>query len=168
MIDRHSKRQLRWREVFKSSLLLLLGTGLLSACKPHVEPQAAPEVVGLPVTRLPAEVFRESTRRYLLVTKSAEASCDTLLGPELASVFTRQGQEVLCGGFKVDLETIKGRLNRVYGKNITIPWEESGDLLTAAFEIAGDVEMPVFLFRNQRAVLFQLPENGPRVNYEKP
>lgn len=162
MINRHSK--LRWRDVLKNSLLLLLGVASLGACKPQMEPQTTPEAVELPITRPPAEVFRESTRRYLVVTGGTEASCSTLLGPELASVFTRQGQETLCGRLKADLETIKGRLNRVYGENITIPWEESGDLLTAAFEISNDVEMPVFLFRNQRVVLFQLPENGPGVN----
>jgi len=168
MIDRHFRHS--WRGVLKNSLLLLLGAASLGACKPQAQTQPVPEAVGLPVQRPPAEVFRESTRRYLVVTQGTEASCESLLGPDLASVFTRQGQQTLCGQFKAGAgqETIKGRLDRVYGENITIPWEVSGDLLTAAFEISDGVEMPVFLFRDQRVVLFQLPERAPVGKSDKP
>ncbi|MFB9992510.1 hypothetical protein ACFFLM_11080, partial [Deinococcus oregonensis] len=92
----------------------------------------------------------------MVVTEGVEAPCDALLGKELTSVFTRQGQRVLCGQLEADVETTEGKLNRIYGENITIPWEVSGDLLTAAFEISDGVEMPVFLFRREFGLSHEL------------
>ncbi|MDB5044423.1 MAG: hypothetical protein JWQ08_473 [Deinococcus sp.] len=150
-------------DVLKSPLLIFLAALCLVGCKHQPDPQAesglesGPESVVVPAPRSSSEVFRESTRRYLVVTRGTEAPCDALLGEELASVFTRQGQQVLCGKLPTDASTTRRLLDRIYGGNITIPWEVSGDLLTAVFLISDGVEMPVFLFREKLVVLFQLP-----------
>lgn len=127
----------------KKSFLVLLAVLLLPACK---QKQSQGNNSFTP--------FERASNQYLIDTKAVKTECSQLFSDAVLKAINSKNKPMVCGKLTLEANLTRQMLDIAHGKNQAGAWE-AGPFMSGIFAIDDNVLMPVMIFPQENAIVFQ-------------